>query len=301
MMKPPAGVFAPVVTTFYEAAEGGDVDLAAFAANIRAHLAAGMHGIVVTGSTGEAALLDFDERGALVDTAREMVPSDKRLIVGTGAESTRACIKLTRDAASRGADGVLVVAPHYYGAAMTEAALSDHYHAVADASPVPVMLYSIPKYMHFALSPALVSDLARHENVIGIKDSSGNRELFAEYMKAQSAKFSVLTGNAPMFHHALSIGSRGGILAVALFAAALTMDLYDAAQRGDSEGAAAAQARVTPLGARIVGEMGVAGVKAAMDRVGLVGGAVRSPLLPLDDAQRAAVGELISAAELVAA
>ena len=301
MMKPPAGVFAPVVTTFYEAAEGGDVDLAAFAANIRAHLAAGMHGIVVTGSTGEAALLDFDERAALVDTAREMVPSDKRLLVGTGAESTRACIKLTRDAASRGADGVLVVAPHYYGAAMTEAALSDHYHAVADASPVPVMLYSIPKYMHFALSPALVSDLARHENVIGIKDSSGNRELFAEYMKAQSAKFSVLTGNAPMFHHALSIGSRGGILAVALFAAALTMDVYDATQRGDSEGAAAAQARVTPLGARIVGEMGVAGVKAAMDRVGLVGGPVRSPLLPLDANQRAALDELLSVAELVAA
>ena len=301
MMKPPAGVFAPVVTTFYEAAEGGDVDLAAFAANIRAHLAAGMHGIVVTGSTGEAALLDFDERAALVDTAREMVPSDKRLIVGTGAESTRACIKLTRDAASRGADGVLVVAPHYYGAAMTEAALRHHYHAVADASPVPVMLYSIPKYMHFALSPALVSDLARHENVIGIKDSSGNRELFAEYMKAQSAKFSVLTGNAPMFHHALSIGSRGGILAVALFAAALTMDVYDAAQRGDSEGAAAAQARVTPLGARIVGEMGVAGVKAAMDRVGLVGGPVRSPLLPLDANQRAALDELLSVAELVAA
>ena len=301
MMKPPAGVFAPVVTTFYEAAEGGDVDLAAFAANIRAHLAAGMHGIVVTGSTGEAALLDFDERAALVDTAREMVPSDKRLLVGTGAESTRACIKLTRDAASRGADGVLVVAPHYYGAAMTEAALSDHYHAVADASPVPVMLYSIPKYMHFALSPALVSDLARHENVIGIKDSSGNRELFAEYMKAQSAKFSVLTGNAPMFHHALSIGSRGGILAVALFAAALTMDVYDATQRGDSEGAAAAQARVTPLGARIVGEMGVAGVKAAMDRVGLVGGSVRSPLLPLDANQRAALDELLSVAELVAA
>ena len=301
MMKPPAGVFAPVITTFYEAAEGGDVDLAAFSANIRAHLAAGMHGIVVTGSTGEAALLDFDERGALVDTAREMVPSDKRLIVGTGAESTRACIKLTRDAASRGADGVLVVAPHYYGAAMTEAALSDHYHAVADASPVPVMLYSIPKYMHFALSPALVSDLARHENVIGVKDSSGNRELFAEYMKVQSPKFSVLTGNAPMFHHALSIGSRGGILAVALFAAALTMDVYDATQRGDSEGAAAAQARVTPLGARIVGEMGVAGVKAAMDRVGLVGGPVRSPLLPLDANQRAALDELLSVAELVAA
>lgn len=299
MMNPPSGVFAPVVTTFYP--ESGDVDLASFAANIRAHLAAGMHGVVVTGSTGEAALLDLDERAALVDTAREMVPPDRRLIVGTGAESTRACLKLTRDAAARGADAVLVVAPHYYGAAMTEAALSNHYRAVADASPIPVMLYSIPKYMHFAIPASLVAELAQHENVIGIKDSSGNRELFATYMPAQSPTFSVFTGNAQMWHHALTVGSRGGILAVALFAAGLAMEVYEAERRGDHDGAAAAQTRLTPLGARIIGEMGVAGVKAAMDRVGLAGGPVRSPLLPLDDAQRAAVGELISAAELVAA
>jgi len=298
MMQPPSGVLAPVVTTFYG---GGDIDLASFAANIRAHLTAGMHGVVVTGSTGEAALLDFDERAALVDAAREMVPSDKLLIVGTGAESTRTCIKLTRDAAARGADGVLVVAPHYYGAAMTDAALRRHYRDVADASPVPVMLYNIPKYMHFALSPALVAELSRHENVVGIKDSSGNRELFAEYIQAQSPMFSVLTGNAQMWHHALTSGSRGGILAVALFATALAIEVYDAEQRGHRDAAAAAQARLTPLGARIVGEMGVAGVKAAMDRVGLVGGPVRSPLLPLDGDQRASVGELLSLAELVAA
>jgi dihydrodipicolinate synthase/N-acetylneuraminate lyase len=299
MMEPPSGVFAPVVTTF--SADSGDVDLASFAANIRAHLAAGLHGIVVTGSTGEAALLDWDERAALVDTAREMVPPDRRLLVGTGAESTRACLELTRDAADRGADAVLVVAPHYYGAAMTEAALSHHYRAVADASPVPVMLYSIPKYMHFSTPPSLVAELALHENVIGIKDSSGNRELFAAYMESQSSTFSVLTGNGPMWHHALTAGSRGGILAVALFAAGLSMEVYDAEQRGDRDAAAAAQARLTPLGAKIVGEMGVAGVKAAMDRVGLAGGPVRSPLLPLDATQRAAVGELMSAAELVAA
>ena len=299
MINAPSGVFAPVVTTFYP--ESGDVDLASFAANVRAHLAAGLHGIVVTGSTGEAALLDWDERAALVDTAREMVPPDRRLLVGTGAESTRACLKLTRDAAARGADAVLVVAPHYYGAAMTEAALSHHYRAVADASPVPVMLYNIPKYMHFAIPASLVAELARHENVIGIKDSSGNRELFAAYMESQSPTFSVLTGNGPMWHHALTVGSRGGILAVALFAAGLSMEVYDAEQRGDHDVAAAAQARLTPLGAKIVGEMGVAGVKAAMDLVGLAGGPVRSPLLPLDATQRAAVGELMSAAELVAA
>ncbi len=295
-MKQLSGVFAPVVTTYYR--DTGDVDLAAFAANIDVHMKAGMTGVVVTGSTGEAALLDMAERAALVDAAREMVSRDRVLIVGTGAESTRACVQLSRDAGARGADAVLVVAPHYYGAAMTDLALRQHYWRVADESPVPVVLYNIPKYMHFTLAPTLVAELATHENVIGIKDSSGNRELFASYMQVQSERFSVLTGNAPMFNHALSIGSRGGILAVALFAGALTLDVYDAASHGEQSPAAAAQERLSPLGTRIVGEFGVAGVKAAMDQVGLAGGPVRSPLLSLDNAQRTLVAELLRSAEL---
>ena len=294
-----AGVFAPVVTTFSR--DNGEVDVQAFETNIAAHLAAGLHGIVVTGSTGEAALLDAQERAALVDAARRTIPSDKVLIVGTGAESTRTCLQLTRDAVRRGADAVLVVAPHYYGAAMTTQALRQHYRRVADESPIPVILYNIPKYMHFALDASLVAELAAHENVIGIKDSSGNRELFAGYMQAQSASFAVLTGNAPMFHHAMATGARGGILAVALFAPTLSLDVFDAVARGDEATATAAQAHLTPLGAKIVGELGVAGVKAAMDRVGLGGGPVRSPLLPLDSAQHGVVNQLLEAAELATA
>lgn len=298
MTKQLQGVFAPVVTTFYNGT--GELDVASFAANVRAHLAAGLHGIVVTGSTGEAALLDGEERAALVDAAREMVPRDRWLIVGTGAESTRTCVKQSREAASRGADAVLVVAPHYYGSAMTGAALRQHYRRVIDESPVPVMLYNIPKYMHFALGADLVAELAQHENVIGIKDSSGNRELFASYMPAQSSTFSVITGNAQMFRHALAVGSRGGILAASLFAPALSLEIYEAMGRGDAAAADAAQTRFSPLGAKIVGELGVAGVKAAMDRAGLVGGPVRSPLVPLDESQAAAVDELMRS-ELVAA
>ncbi len=294
-----AGVFAPVVTTFSR--DNGEVDVLAFETNIAAHLAAGLHGIVVTGSTGEAALLDAQERAALVDAARRTIPSDKTLIVGTGAESTRTCLQLTRDAVRRGADAVLVVAPHYYGAAMTTQALRQHYRRVADESPIPVILYNIPKYMHFALDASLVAELAAHENVIGIKDSSGNRELFAGYMQAQSPTFAVLTGNAPMFHHAMATGARGGILAVALFAPTLSLDVFDAVVRGDEATATAAQAHLTPLGAKIVGELGVSGVKAAMDRVGLAGGPVRSPLMPLDSAQHGLVNQLLEAAELATA
>jgi 4-hydroxy-2-oxoglutarate aldolase len=258
---------------------------------------------VVTGSTGEAALLDAAERSALVDAARAIVPRDKWLIIGTGAESTRTCLAQTRDAAARGADAVLVVAPHYYGSSMTERALRAHYQRVADESPVPVVLYSIPKYMHFSLPATLVAEMARHPNVIGIKDSSGNRELFATYMPAQSDTFSVLTGNGPMFLDALEMGSRGGILAVALFAAGLSMDVYDSFRRGERESARAGQARLTPVGAKIVGDLGVPGVKAAMDAVGngLVGGPVRAPLLPLDANQVTHVAELLRSAELATA
>ena len=298
-MKSLQGIFAPVVTTFDSHSE--ELDLEAFTANAKAHLAAGLDGLVVTGSTGEAALLDASERNDLIETARRVVPRDKLLIVGTGAESTSTCLIQSRDAARRGADAVLVVAPHYYGAAMTIDALRVHYLRVADESPVPVVLYSIPKYMHFPIPPALVAELARHENVVGIKDSSGQRDLLAAYLESQSDRFAVLTGNAQLFQHAMASGSRGGILAGALFAPALAVDIYRATLAGDQSTADAAHARFSPLGAKIVAELGVPGVKAAMDAVGVHGGPVRSPLQSLGAEQRTAVNELLRSAELAAA
>jgi len=292
------GVIAPVVTTFSR--ENGELDLQSFAANIRAHINAGLHGILVNGSTGEAALLDAAERGAVVDAARAEVPPQSILLVGTGSESTRTCIQQTRDAAKRGADAVLVVAPHYYGPAMTAQALREHYQRVADASPVPVLLYNIPKYMHFSLAPALVSELGAHGNIVGIKDSSGNQELLSAYMNVQSPTFTVLTGNAQIFQDALAQGARGGILAVSLFAPAVSLAVFDGAGRATTS-SASAHALHSKLGAKIVAELGVAGVKAAMDHVGLAGGPVRSPLLPLETAQRDTVNELLRSAELATA
>jgi 4-hydroxy-2-oxoglutarate aldolase len=287
------GVLGPVVTTFD--VQTGELNRRAFEENIRAHIDAGLHGIVVTGSTGEAALLDEKERASLVEVARYAVPNDRRLIVGTGAESTRTAQRYAKVAAERGADAILVVAPHYYGAkAMTHAALRAHYLAIADQSPVPLVLYNIPKYMHFALSPQLVAELARHENIVGIKDSSGDLELLRGYLEAQSDSFSVLTGNAPTFKRAMEMGVRGGILAVALFAPALSLEVYsDRATTAEH-----AQERLGPLAARIVGDMGVPGVKAALDRVGLVGGPVRPPLMSMSASEAAEIAELLRMAEL---
>ena len=291
------GVLGPVTTPFRA---DGELDRAAFESNIAMHMRQGLRGVVVSGSTGEGALLDERERQQLVEWARPHVPSSGLLIAGAGAESTRTTLNYASNAAQLGADAVLVVAPHYFGSAMTDAALRAHYLRVADASPVPVILYNIPKYMHFRLSNALVAELARHENVIGIKDSSGDKESLTGYLAAQSSSFTVLTGNGQFWKTALQMGARGGILAVALFVAEMTLAVMSAVQRNDAASADEMQNRLSPLAKTIVGELGVPGVKAAMDLVGMKGGMPRPPLLPLAEPDEQRVRDLLREAAQVA-
>jgi 4-hydroxy-2-oxoglutarate aldolase len=229
------------------------------------------------------------------------MPSDRPLLVGTGGESTRGVIARNRAMAERGADAVLVVGPHYYGDAMTYEALREHYLRIADASPVPVLLYTIPKFMHFALPPEVVAVLARHENIIGMKDSAGDAALFRRYLESRSPTFRVLTGSGILLAEALRLGADGAILGVALFAPGLSLDVLRGAREGDAEGVAEAQSRLAPLAARIVGALGPTGVKAALDAVGLRGGAPRAPLRPLDATARAGLRELLRTAELTTA
>lgn len=285
------GVMGPMVTPF-RADES--VDLDGFAFNVRAHMAAGLDGVLVAGSTGEAALLSDDERRTLTEVARNDVPKERTLLVGTGAESTRHCIARCRAAASSGADAVLVVAPHYYSSSMTPPALKAHYLRVADESPVPVLLYNIPKYAHFRLEPELIAELSTHENIRGMKDSAGDMTYFARYVESQSDKFDVMTGHGGTFATALTLGARGGILAVALFAAELAVEVWQAHGERRMADAEAAQKPLVPMAAEIVARMGVPGVKAAMERVGLRGGHVRLPLLPTPSADLALIDTLLS-------
>jgi 4-hydroxy-2-oxoglutarate aldolase len=291
-----SGVLGPLATPFR-----GDesLDIASLQANIRAHLTAGLDGVLVAGSTGEAALLDEGERRSAVEAAREVVPADRILLVGTGAESTRQCVARCHDVASAGGDAALVVSPHYYSTSMSSAALLAHFSRVADESPVPVLLYNIPKYAHFRLEPDLVATLARHPNILGMKDSAGDMAYFARYVEAQDDSFDVLTGHGGTFATALRLGARGGILAVALFAADLSIEVWKAHHEGRTADGDEAQRRLVPLAAEIVARMGVPGVKAAMDRVGMRGGPVRLPLLPLSEKDAAEVGELLLSAGTV--
>src|SRR6266699_5915768 len=288
----PAGVFPPVTTPFDPAT--GDVAPRAFQENLTRLLAAGVDGVVVSGSTGEAPLLDPAEQEHLVGLARETVDDGKWVIAGTGGESTRQTIAASKAAATAGADAVLVRPPSYFSAAATVETLAAHFRAVADASPVPVIVYNIPKYTHLSLAPALLQQLTSHERIIGVKDSSGDPKNLAAY-RAAVPQWSVLVGSASLLYQALDLGCDGGVVGVACFAAAACVELYAAFRAGDKARAKALQDRIGPLDKQIVGALGPAGIKAAMDAVGLHGGPPRAPLAPLAPADRERVARLVVA------
>jgi 4-hydroxy-2-oxoglutarate aldolase len=284
------GLLVPITTPFDPVT--GELAPVSLRANARALLEAGADGIVAAGTTGEAALLDEGEYRDVVESLRDVVPEERLLVAGTGRESTRATIAACQVAGDLGADAVLVRAPAYYGASLSPGALAEHFRRVADASPVPVLLYNMPKYTHVFLSDQLLAALADHPNIAGAKDSSGDLKNFAAY-RAAAPRWAMLMGSGSYWYAALELGAAGGILAVANCATALAVEVWRAFAGGDRASAGAVQERLTPLNKGTVGERGVPGVKAAMDCVGLVGGPVRPPLVDLGRAERNAVAALL--------
>lgn len=287
-----SGVLAPITTPFDSAS--GDIAPVHLRHNVVRLVEAGLDGVVVAGSTGESALLDAEEQRRMVGWVREVLPDGRWLVAGTGAESTRQAVTLTRAAAAEGADAVLVRPPAYFAAATSPASLVDYFRAVADASPIPVLVYNIPKYTHLAIAAGLLQQLAGHANVVGVKDSSGDAKNLAAYRDAVPG-WSVLVGSGSLLYTALELGCDGGVLAVACYAAKLCADVLAAFRAGDRARAGALQERLVPLDKEIVGKLGPAGVKAAMDAVGLYGGPVRAPLAPVARADRERVATLVAA------
>lgn len=292
------GVLAPVATPFD--LETGDPAPVVLRQVSRALLAAGLDGIVVAGSTGEGELLDEKEKVDLVEWLREVVPDDKWLIAGTGMESTRGSVRLALAAAAAGADAILVRPPAYFGGILPPGAIAYHYATLADESPVPVIIYNIPKYAHVAIQDTVLRAVADHKNIIGFKDSSGDLKNFSAF-RAAVPHMAALMGSGHLFYPALEMGASGGILAMACFAAEHCNALWNAFRAGDKVIAGAMQERLTPLARDIVGAFGPAGIKAAMDVVGLGCGPVRPPLVDLDARQRARVADSLAAAGLRAA
>jgi 4-hydroxy-2-oxoglutarate aldolase len=287
------GVIPPLVTPF--SAEGA-LDLPAFEANLESYADEDLPCYLVLGSNGEAVTLDEDEKLALVSSARTAA-GGRTLLVGTGLESTRATIDLTQKAADRGADAVLVLTPHYYRSQMTVEVLRRHYETVADVSPVPVLLYSVPSFTGLTFPPALASALAGHPRVLGMKESSGDLALLGRLIASLPPSFSVACGSAPVMYPAFCLGARAAVVAVACCAPRPAAALYRAFREGDHERARALQVALTPLATAVTSTYGVPGLKAAMDLAGFRGGAARPPLGPVSSAVHAELRTLLDRAE----
>ena len=268
------GVFPPIPTPFAD----DSIDHKSLAGNISRWMATRLAGIVVLGSNGEAPLLDDAESDAVIETARAHVPRDRTLIAGVGRESTAATSAAAKRAGRMGADVVLVRTPSFYKNVMTTDAFVRYYTAVADASPVPVLLYNVSIFTGVNLLPDAAERLAPHPNIIGMKESNADLVQLAETIARTPDDFVVLGGSAPTFYHALCAGVDGGVLAISAVVPDLCVEMVDLVRKQRHAEALALQRRITPLG-RLLGAMhGVAGLKYALDQSGYVGGPARPPL-----------------------
>lgn len=270
------GIFPPIATPFKD----DELDTDGLKANVARWMKTGLAGILVLGSNGEAPMLDADESYRAAAAARECVPPGKTLIVGAGEESTHATIAAVRRAASAGADVVLVRTPSYFKSQMTTEVFVRHFTAVADASPVPVLPYNVPGLTGVKLAPEAVARLAEHPNIPGVKDSSADLVQIGDLLASTPAGFKVLVGSAPTLYASLCVGAVGGIVAAACIIPDLCVELYELTRQQRHAEALALQRRITPLAKSVTSGYGVAGLKAAMDLAGYVGGAPRRPLTP---------------------
>jgi 4-hydroxy-2-oxoglutarate aldolase len=287
------GVLLPVTTTFTTAE---DFDAEAFTANLMKWNDTGVIGYVVLGSTGERVNLDEREYLQVIEIARRAVPENLTFIAGAGQQSTRGAISEIARAADASAEAVLVITPHYYRAAITQDALVRHYTVVADASPVPLILYSMPDLTGVKIEPETAARLSEHKNIIGIKDSSADVAQLAETVRLVPGDFAVMIGNGTVVCEALQAGARGGILAVGCVVPQLCLEIHRAVRAGEIERARRLQERLSPLARAVTKTYGIGGLKTAMEMVGFAGGAVRAPLQKPNEAAAAEIAGLISEA-----
>jgi len=293
--KTPQGIFAPVATTF---GSDGELDLGGFGANLERYATSALDGIVVLGSNGEYPLLDRSEKLHLIETAVHTIGGRRLIMAGTGAESTRETIGLTREAAALGIDYAIVITPHYYKPRYDQAAYVAHYRAVADASPVPIIVYVMAAYTGVDPAASLVHELSEHPNIAGVKDSGGNAPKVGEMIACATPGFAVLAGSASFLYPALCLGATGGILALANVAPGVCKDVERAFRAGNHETARTLQLRLLAPNAAVTSRFSIPGLKVALDAVGLTGGPPRLPLQPLNEADAAEVRRILCAADL---
>ncbi len=298
-----SGIFPPLPTPFKE---DGALDLEALRANVEQLNPTGLTGYLALGSNSEAVHVTPDEASQVYATVCTAAAPDKIVIGGTGQFSTQATIEMTKRAAEAGCAAALIITPFYYKNSMTAEALRAHYHAIADVSPIPVMIYNVPANTGFNIAPNIVADIAQHPNVIGMKDSAGDINQLAEAVRLtrnrqvdKETSFRVFSGNYGAMLPGLTFGIVGAILAVANIAPNECVSIFNLFKQGQIEEAGELHLRLLPAARGVTSKFGVPGLKAAMNLLGYHGGWPRLPLLPLGASQRAEIEKILKEAELL--
>jgi 4-hydroxy-2-oxoglutarate aldolase len=284
------GIYAPIATPF----ANDEIAYDKLGTNLGFWLDSDLSGLVVMGSNGEFVFLTAQEKEQLTRFVCSQAKGKKPVIVGTGAESTIETIRLNEMAAKAGADAVLVVTPNYYKGGMTDPVLARFYTEVADASPLPVILYNMPRNTGVNISAKLACELAKHPNIIGIKDSGGNIVQIADMIRNSPPTFSVFAGSASFLFASLALGATGGTLALANILpneCARVQKLYES---GMIEESRKLQMSLMESNNAVTARWGVPGLKAAMDMIGLYGGPPRPPLMPLKEADQEALCRILT-------
>lgn len=289
------GVLPPTVTPF--TAEG-EVDYAANLRNVKRWNERGLGGYVVLGSNSEAVYLTEKEKLRLIEDTAENAATGYFIIAGTGMESTRETIHLTNEAAKAGAQAALIITPFYYAGKMTDRALIEHFTRIADAVSIPILIYNVTKFTHINVSPAVIAELSRHPNIIGMKDSSGSVPQLVQYQAAADPSFQVLVGTASAWYPGLTMGVTAGIMALANCAPDECVEIQQLFDEGKHAEAEALYRRMFPVNQAVTATYGVAGLKYACACRGISGGYVRSPLLDLEDEERKVIDKILEQAGL---
>ncbi len=291
------GVIPPMITPF---SENGDVDYDKHIHNLKEWNKHDLAGYLVLGSNSETVYLSEEEKLKLIEVTVKNKAKDKLVMVGTGMESTRATIELTNKAAKLGADCALLITPFYYTEKMNDQALINYYSEVADKVDIPILIYNVTKYTHVNISPQAVEVLAKHPNIIGMKDSSGSIPQLVQFKAAiKGQDFNLLVGTASAWYPALTLGIEASIMALVNCCPGECVDVQKEYDNGNDEKAREVYERVFPVNSAVTGKFGIAGLKYACDLLGFQGGYVRKPMLQITEDEKTALKEILSKAQVL--
>lgn len=285
-----SGAIAPLTATF---APDGSVSLARLRENIARYNQTRLAGYTINGSTGESVLLEWEEVYKIWETAKEVAAPGKVLIAGAGAEATAETIRHANRAAELGYDVALIRTPSFYKPAISDELLYEHYMRVADAARIPVMIYSVPVFTHVTAKAPVIGRIAKHPNIVGMKDSSGDVDEISRIVEATPKNFQLHCGSAATLYESLKRGAIGGTLALCCSFPELCADICDAHFAGDAARAEAQQQRLAGP-AKVLPQLGIPGLKYALDQLGYYGGPPRPPLLPANESVRRAIDDMVA-------